>query len=98
MRQALQVLAVPYEEDMLRFRKGWERTGLILDAKKVWQPVTSGLRDWRSRIPVGDVKRFEAAVGRLLDELGYARAVPLLRSLRPIVVAVSCVRWRSSLA
>src|SRR5215213_2467020 len=71
---------------MLRFRKGWERTGLVLDAKKARQPVTSGLRDWVSHIPVGDVERFEAAVSGLLDELGYARAVPLPRSLRPIVV------------
>jgi hypothetical protein len=27
-------------------------------------------------MPAGDVERFEAAVGDLLDELGYARAFP----------------------
>jgi hypothetical protein len=37
-------LDVPYEDDMLHFRKGWERTELILDAKTAWQLVTSGLR------------------------------------------------------
>jgi hypothetical protein len=61
------VLGVPYEDAMLHFRKGQERA---------WQPITSGLRDWRSQMPTGDVERFEAAVGDLLDELGYARAVP----------------------
>jgi len=65
---------------------------LVLDAKRTWQPVTAGLRDWRSHIPAGDVGRFEAALGDLLDELGYARAVPLPRSLRPITLAFSCVR------
>ena len=85
-------LDVPYEDDMLHCRKGWERTELVLDAKTAWQSVTSGLRDWRLHILAGDVERFEAAVGGLLGELGYARAVPLPRSLRPIILAVSCVR------
>jgi hypothetical protein len=69
-------LDVPYEDAMLDFRKGRERTEPGLDAKRAWQPVTSGLSDWRSQMPAEDVERFEAAVGDLLDELGYARAVP----------------------
>jgi hypothetical protein len=69
-------LGVPYEDTMLIFRKRRKRTQPGLDAKRAWQPVTSGLRDWRSQMPAGDVERFEAAVGGLLDELGYARAVP----------------------
>jgi hypothetical protein len=69
-------LGLPYEDEMLHFHKGRERTEPGLDAKRAWQPVTSGLRDWRSQMPAGDVERFEAAVGDLLDELGYARAVP----------------------
>jgi hypothetical protein len=73
-------LGLPYEDEMLRFHKGRERTEPGLDAKRAWQPVTSGLRDWRSQMPAGDVERFEAAVGDLLDELGYARAVPRLPS------------------
>ncbi len=31
-------------------------------------------------MPAGDVERFEAAAGELLDELGYPRAVPRPRS------------------
>ena len=46
-------LDIPYEDDILHCRKGWERTELVLDAKTAWQPVTSGLRDWRSHIPAG---------------------------------------------
>jgi hypothetical protein len=69
-------LDLPYDDAMLRFHEGRERTQPSLDAKKAWRPVTSGLRDWRSQMPAGDVERFEAAVGNLLDELGYPRAVP----------------------
>jgi hypothetical protein len=38
--------------------------------------VTPGLRDWRTQMCTGDVERFEAAAGDLLEELGYERAVP----------------------
>jgi hypothetical protein len=69
-------LGLPYDDEMLRFHEGRERTEPGLDAKGAWQPVTSGLRDWRTQMSAGDVERFEAAVGGLLDELGYARVVP----------------------
>ena len=47
------------------------------------QPIASGLRNWRAQMPANDVERFEAAVGTLLDELGYPRAFT-----RPRPVAV----------
>jgi hypothetical protein len=71
-----QFLGVPYDDAMLRFHEGRERTEPNLDAKKAWRPVTQGLRDWRSQMSQQDVERFEAATGDLLDELGYERAVP----------------------
>ena len=52
-------------------------TGLWSDAHvDAWRPVTAGLRDWRTQMPVGDTERFEAAAGALLEELGYERALP----------------------
>jgi Sulfotransferase family len=69
-------LGVPYEDAMLDFRKSRERTQPGLDAKKARQPVISRLEDWRRQMPRADIERFEAAVGDLLDELGYARSVP----------------------
>ena len=38
------------------------------------------MRDWRSQMPPDTVERFEAAVGSLLDELGYPRACDRLRA------------------
>jgi hypothetical protein len=69
-------LGVPYDERMLRFHEGRTKTKPGLDAKTAWLPVTRGLRDWRKQMAPPDVERFEAAVGDLLDQLGYPRAFP----------------------
>jgi hypothetical protein len=60
-------LGVPDDEAMLRF---YERQ----TTRKAARPITPGLRDWRSQMRTDEVEQFEAAVGGLLDELGYARA------------------------
>ena len=69
-------LGVLYDDAMLRFHEGHTRDGPDLSAKRSWQPITPGLRDWRTQMPAEDQERFEAAAGDLLDELGYPRAVP----------------------
>jgi hypothetical protein len=66
-------LGVPYDEHMLHFHEGRARDEPGLDAKKAWRPVTPGLRSWRTEMSGGEVERFEAASGELLDELGYER-------------------------
>jgi hypothetical protein len=68
-------LGLPYDEAMLRFDEGRPRMDPI-DPDHPWLPITSGLRNWRSQMPTGDVERFEAAAGDLLGELGYPRAFP----------------------
>jgi hypothetical protein len=59
-----------------------------------WEPVTAGLRDWRTQMTAEDVERFEAAAGDLLAELAYARA---FSNLRPEAVEYS-VQVRTLLA
>jgi hypothetical protein len=61
---------------MLRFHEGREKSNPDLDAKKGWRPLTPGLRKWSEQMSTEDLRRFEAAAGNLLDELGYPRAVP----------------------
>lgn len=73
-------LGLPYDEAMLRFHEGRTSTAAGLSTKDAWLPVTPGLRDWRKQMLIEDVERFEAAVGELLDELGYERTS---RSPRP---------------
>jgi hypothetical protein len=67
-------LDLPYEEAMLKFHEGRTKTKPGLDAKGAWLPVTPGLRDWHTQMPLEDLERFEATVGDLLKELGYERA------------------------
>jgi hypothetical protein len=69
-------LDLPFDEAMLRFHEGRQRSESGLSAKSAWLPPTPGLRDWRMQMADEDVVRFEAAAGNLLDELGYPRAVP----------------------
>jgi hypothetical protein len=69
-------LGVPYDDAMLRFHEGHTKNKPGFSTKKAWLPITPGLRDWRNQMPAEDTERFEAAAGGLLDELGYARAVP----------------------
>ncbi len=71
-------LGVPYDDAMLRFHVGRTRIDPGLDAKHAWLPPTPGLRDWRLQMPAQDIERFEAVAGDLLNELGYARAIPHL--------------------
>jgi len=73
-------LGVPYDDSMLRFHEGRIGTKAEPGGKPAWRPITSGLRDWRSQMPAADIELFEAAAGELLEELGYARAVPHPRS------------------
>jgi hypothetical protein len=77
-------LGLPYDDAMLRFHEGRCHGDSGLDAKTAWQPITPGLRDWRTQLAAADAERFEAAAGELLDELGYPRAAP---TPRPEVVA-----------
>jgi len=65
-----------YDDAMLRFHEGHEIADPNLDAKKGWRPLTPGLRKWSEQMSTEDLRRFEAAAGDLLDELGYPRAVP----------------------
>jgi hypothetical protein len=73
-------LKLPYDESMLRFHEGREESMSGDTMNPAWQPITAGLRDWRTQTSEENVERFEAVAGELLDELGYARAFPQPRA------------------
>jgi hypothetical protein len=72
-------LGVPDDDAMLRFHEATAARDPGLEATRARLPVTSGLRNWRSQMRVQDIESFEAAVGQLLDELGYPLAAHRLR-------------------
>src|SRR5262249_49351538 len=71
--QVCDFLGLSFHEGMLRFHEGRTRAEAGLDAKNAWQPITSGLRNWRADMEAADLQRFEGAAGDLLDELRYPR-------------------------
>jgi hypothetical protein len=66
-------LGLDYDDAMLRFHEGRARYEPGLPTKRAWLPPLPGVRDWGAEMPAGDVERFEATAGELLDELGYPR-------------------------
>ncbi len=68
-------LGLPYDDAMLRFHEQLPDPRFYTKQKR-WRPISAGLRDWRSQLDAGEVERFEAAAGDLLDELGYPRVAP----------------------
>jgi hypothetical protein len=79
-RKLCTFLGIPYHEEMLELYETRSKDGDAGDEKHPWQPITAGLRDWRSQMSPQDVELFEAAAGSLLDELGYPRANAAPRS------------------
>jgi hypothetical protein len=69
-------LGLPYHDSMLRHQDTNPAFVPKVAAKRDRQPITAGMRDWRSEMTPQQAERFEAAVGDLLDELGYRRAAP----------------------
>jgi sulfotransferase family protein len=70
-------LGLPFDEVILRFHEKPEE-GMPPQGSE-WQPVTAGLRDWRTQMTTEGAELFEAAAGELLAELGYARTFANLR-------------------
>ena len=68
-------LSIPYDEGVFKFHERLPDPRFHHKQKK-WRPIVTGLRDWRTQMPVQDLERSEAAAGELLEELGYPRAVP----------------------
>ncbi|MGH8824259.1 MAG: sulfotransferase family protein [Jiangellaceae bacterium] len=78
VREVCGFIELPWDESLLRYH---ERAGEVISAtrfpdahQRLRLPPTPGLRDWRREMDPGDVSRFEAIAGPLLEELGYGRA------------------------
>jgi hypothetical protein len=73
-RSLCDFLGLSFHDAMLRHQDTRPGFGAKVSAERDWQPITRGMRDWRSEMTPEQVERF--AVGDLLDELGYPHAVP----------------------
>jgi Sulfotransferase family len=82
-------LAVPFDDRMIRFHQATKT-----------RPITSGLRSWRAQMDVAELRRFEAAAGGLLAELGYpvsggpsAEQEGIAQTIEAFDVEVRAGRW-----
>jgi LPS sulfotransferase NodH len=66
-------LGLEFEEGMLEYHRDVDRTRLV-DHPLLGEPPKSARSRWREDMAPGDVRRFEAIAGDLLDALGYERA------------------------
>ena len=74
LRAACAFLGLRFETGMLEYYK---RPGpQPLSGSLVRSPPGPARSSWRTQMAPGDVRRFEAVAGDLLEELGYGRALP----------------------
>lgn len=68
-------LDVPFDDAMLQHHLADSPADEYTFKKhsRLERPITAGLRDWRGEMTSDEAARYEAAVGPLLDELGYPR-------------------------
>lgn len=64
---------LPFAPEMLEFA-GAVDVSEKPHHQRLLQPPTTGVRDWRSQMPPGDVRAFEEVAGDLLGSLGYERS------------------------
>jgi hypothetical protein len=69
-------LAIDFDPRMLHFHEVRTVDAGQRDGGHPRRPITPGLRSWRTQMSPGDVIRFEAAAGDLLERLGYERMAP----------------------
>ncbi len=86
--------SLPFEPAMLDY------TGAVDVSEKphqqrLLQPLTPGVRDWRTQMAAEDVRAFESIAGGLLAELGYELAEPLAKSSPRAKLALT--RYRATL-
>ena len=79
LRDVCRFLDHPFDEDMLDFWRRNRDEGLVPDRHRDWKQLTfrqitsSRRAGWRDELSAGDISRFEAVAGGLLERLGYER-------------------------
>jgi peptidoglycan/xylan/chitin deacetylase (PgdA/CDA1 family) len=70
-------IGLTFEDSMLEYHRDAHLSSARLGINpRLAEPPSAAGRSWRERMRPGDVERFEAVAGDLLDELGYERAFP----------------------
>ncbi len=73
LRRVCGFAGLDYADEMLHY-VGSTDSARKAHQQRLNEPPRPGVRDWRTEMPPGERRRFEAVAGDLLDELGYETA------------------------
>ena len=73
VRTICEFASLPYEASMLNYA-GAVDVSAKPHQQRLLQPLTPGVRDWRTQMSAEDVRAFESIAGNLLEALGYELA------------------------
>ena len=94
VRRICEFASLPYEPAMLDYR-GAVDVSEKPHQQRLLQPLTPGVRDWRTQMTAEDVRAFESIAGDLLGQVGYGLSEPPTGSGRRAKLALS--RYRATL-
>lgn len=95
IRRICEFAGLPYESAMLDYA-GAVDVSRKPHQQRLLQPLTPGVRDWRTQMTDEDVGAFESIAGDLLAALGYEISRPPAGSDRRATLAVA--RYRATLS
>ncbi len=95
IRGICEFASLPYEQAMLEYAAAVDVSDKP-HQQRLLQPLTPGVRDWRTQMDTDDLAAFEAIAGDLLAELGYELSQPLEIAGRRGKLALA--RYRATLA
>lgn len=99
LRRLCDFIDLDYDPAMLRFHERSEeilvgvRPSHVRVFESLSQPVTRGIRDWRSELTPGEVERFAVLAGDALAEVGYDPGVDRLPLRRRAAALAHRAAW-----
>ncbi len=94
IRGICEFASLPYEPAMLDYTSAVDVSEKP-HQQRLLQPLTPGVRDWRTQMAAADISAFESIAEDLLAELGYQLAGPPARSNR--FAKLTLARYRATL-
>jgi Sulfotransferase family len=98
LRRICSFAGLEFENGMLAYRDSVDLTDKP-HQRRLAQPPTPGVRDWRTQMAPGDVAAFESVAGALLGELGYETSTATTSRaarLRIVRYRAASAAWRAT--
>ena len=94
LQRVCRFLAIDFSDAMLEYHRAVDAS-LLADHPLLAAPPQPARSSWRDGIALGDLRRFEAIAGDLLDDLGYQRVHPTLPAIERALGMYARARQRA---